>query len=441
MRNFACGCLLVALAACQKGEAPAASETAGATAQPAAPASVDDAPAAATPAPPVADTPSLVSLSAGVFPVQRPSEYSVAFDTVQLLDERANTMWTSGEHKVGPETLVLALPARTVLERVEFDCGGAKATCARDIAVAVSDTDATSGFAPVVNATLKPGEDRQSFAASAAVPGRWVKLTIANNNGAGEYIELAEFRAYGKQDAVTPLTGLSGTYESSLGEMHVKQDGALVTGCYATRGGTFQGGVEGRVMKLDWCDLCGTPQAQRGVAVLVVAPDGAHFIGEYWVEGNTGVHGSGWDGERRNADVGTCPGWAQLAPDVDPAQQQLTDELDSLGRARVYGINFDSDSDKIRDDSKPALDAILHMLAAKPEWKLSIEGHTDSTSTPAHNQELSERRAASVKAWLTMAGVDTARLSTAGMGQDKPVAPNDTAIGRAQNRRVEVVKQ
>jgi outer membrane protein OmpA-like peptidoglycan-associated protein len=108
---------------------------------------------------------------------------------------------------------------------------------------------------------------------------------------------------------------------------------------------------------------------------------------------------------------------------------------------RVYGINFDSDSDHIKDESKPTLDSIVAMLKRKGNWKMSIEGHTDSTSTPQHNQTLSERRAASVKTYLTAAGIEASRLTTIGYGQDKPVAPNDNPIGKAQNRRVELVKQ
>ncbi len=63
------------------------------------------------------------------------------------------------------------------------------------------------------------------------------------------------------------------------------------------------------------------------------------------------------------------------------------------------------------------------------------------TSTPQHNQDLSERRAASVKSYLQSAGISASRMNTAGYGATKPVASNDTEIGPAQNRRVELMKQ
>jgi outer membrane protein OmpA-like peptidoglycan-associated protein len=136
----------------------------------------------------------------------------------------------------------------------------------------------------------------------------------------------------------------------------------------------------------------------------------------------------------------TPPGEQKLKP-MTIVQAQLTSELTEFGRARVYGINFDSDSDHIKDESKPTLNSIVAMLKRKANWKMSIEGHTDSTSTPQHNQALSERRAASVKNYLTGEGIEASRLSTTGYGQEKPVAPNDNPIGKAQNRRVELVKQ
>jgi outer membrane protein OmpA-like peptidoglycan-associated protein len=78
---------------------------------------------------------------------------------------------------------------------------------------------------------------------------------------------------------------------------------------------------------------------------------------------------------------------------------------------------------------------------AHADWKVTIEGHTDSTSTHDHNQTLSEKRAAAVKAYLVKAGIAADRLDTAGLAETKPIAPNTDALGRAQNRRVELAKR
>jgi OOP family OmpA-OmpF porin len=81
------------------------------------------------------------------------------------------------------------------------------------------------------------------------------------------------------------------------------------------------------------------------------------------------------------------------------------------------------------------------VLAASREYmddNLEVSGHTDSTGKKAHNQKLSERRAATVKTWLVKHGVAAERIKTAGFGDTKPVASNKTKAGRAKNRRVEV---
>lgn len=101
-------------------------------------------------------------------------------------------------------------------------------------------------------------------------------------------------------------------------------------------------------------------------------------------------------------------------------------------------VQFETDSAVLLPQSKSVLDDVVQNLEDHPEiLKVRIEGHTDSTSTPAHNQTLSEARAASVKAYLVSKGIDGGRLTTQGYGQDKPIGDNSTEDGRFQNRRVE----
>lgn len=112
------------------------------------------------------------------------------------------------------------------------------------------------------------------------------------------------------------------------------------------------------------------------------------------------------------------------------------------GRFATQGILFDVDSDRIRPESTPTLSEIADMLKSHGDLKILIEGHTDNTGDAAHNQTLSERRAAAVQAYLTTkGGIDGARLSSKGFGASKPAGSNATAEGRQANRRVELVKQ
>jgi OmpA-OmpF porin, OOP family len=116
----------------------------------------------------------------------------------------------------------------------------------------------------------------------------------------------------------------------------------------------------------------------------------------------------------------------------------LEKAIAQTGTAAVYGIHFDSDSAKLKPDSTPALEAVLGLINNHLGSRWIIAGHTDNQGNSAHNQVLSQNRAASVIAWLTAHGVDSSRLAPQGFGATQPVADNATANGRALNRRVEI---
>jgi outer membrane protein OmpA-like peptidoglycan-associated protein len=112
------------------------------------------------------------------------------------------------------------------------------------------------------------------------------------------------------------------------------------------------------------------------------------------------------------------------------------------GRYVSHAIQFDTNSDRLKPESAAPIQAIARALAADPGLKLLIEGHTDSVGNADANLTLSRRRADAVKSVLvSQFGVDAARLTTSGLGAGKPLDTNDTPGGRAQNRRVEFVKQ
>lgn len=101
-------------------------------------------------------------------------------------------------------------------------------------------------------------------------------------------------------------------------------------------------------------------------------------------------------------------------------------------------ILFDVNSDQL-DSGNAAISDLAKLLQARPEWTVTVVGHTDSTGTDVYNFELSLRRADAVKAELVANGIEIERLFTRGDGATKPVGDNDTPEGRAQNRRIEFV--
>jgi OOP family OmpA-OmpF porin len=115
-------------------------------------------------------------------------------------------------------------------------------------------------------------------------------------------------------------------------------------------------------------------------------------------------------------------------------------ELNETGKAILY-INFDSGKATIKKESMPVVEQIIEMMKQAPEIKISVEGHTDSDGSNESNLKLSEARAKAVVEAITKGGIDASRLSSAGFGEEKPIADNSTEEGKAKNRRVELIKK
>ena len=121
--------------------------------------------------------------------------------------------------------------------------------------------------------------------------------------------------------------------------------------------------------------------------------------------------------------------------------EDLRSALLKEGRFTTTGIHFESGSSKLRPESAAVLQPLSELLKQQPELRLQIIGHTDADGETEANQELSLQRAAAVKTALTESyQVAAERLEVSGKGESQPLAENDTAHGKAQNRRVEFVK-
>jgi outer membrane protein OmpA-like peptidoglycan-associated protein len=119
----------------------------------------------------------------------------------------------------------------------------------------------------------------------------------------------------------------------------------------------------------------------------------------------------------------------------------VRNKLMTEGKLVTYGIYFDVNKDVVKPESYGTLKEIATILNEVPDVKVKILGHTDADGQDAANLDLSKRRAASVKAELAKNfGVNADRLETDGLGETQPVAPNDTPVNKALNRRVEFVK-
>jgi outer membrane protein OmpA-like peptidoglycan-associated protein len=102
-------------------------------------------------------------------------------------------------------------------------------------------------------------------------------------------------------------------------------------------------------------------------------------------------------------------------------------------------VLFDTDSAALRGASQSSLDQVASVMQEYPKTAVVIQGHTDSRGSEAHNDALSDRRARSVRNYLSLRGVNDARMTTMAMGESYPVASNDTESGRQRNRRVDIL--
>jgi outer membrane protein OmpA-like peptidoglycan-associated protein len=144
-----------------------------------------------------------------------------------------------------------------------------------------------------------------------------------------------------------------------------------------------------------------------------------------------------------------------VTPDLEPRSEyyianlrlavgapDTRNKLLTQGKWVTHGILFDVNSDRVRPESYGALKEISGVLGENPVLRVQVVGHTDSDGDPAANLDLSKRRAAAVRIALAKEfGIDAARIDTDGKGASQPVDKNDTAAGKANNRRVEFVKQ
>ncbi|MBX3289421.1 MAG: OmpA family protein [Acidobacteria bacterium] len=402
-----------------------------------------------------------LSFASGAALLKFPVPASMQFSSHNILDG-GEAFWISREGEGTDQEFVISLPGETIFKKFSFINGNdyyGEGSNAKDILIEVSNISADSGFQKILETSLPSDIDPDKlFVVEAELPARYLKLTVKNSVGNPQRVSLGEIKGYGTQKTSDSLSGLTGTYravdqdETTLkwtaltpeemkaqglySDIYLRQKGTSLTGCEEQGDfDYFTGGIDGNVAQLLWHYV---PEDPVRHVVTSFGENGKYmFVVHLNEEGNASIF-------KAFQKVGETPGRCPNIKGFDQSEagdSKLKESLEKTGRAIVYGINFDFNSDKLRDESKTVLQEIIKILKENPEWKMVIEGHTDNVGGENFNQGLSERRAASVVEFLTSAGIDASRLSSDGYGYSKPVASNDTELGRARNRRVELLKQ
>lgn len=143
------------------------------------------------------------------------------------------------------------------------------------------------------------------------------------------------------------------------------------------------------------------------------------------------------DGDGVNDEQDKCPTRAGDASNggCPVIAKEVIEKVNYAAR----NVFFATGSYKLLDKSNKSLDAVVDLLKADESLMIDIDGHTDSQGSEESNQVLSDNRAGAVKNYLVSKGISASRLKSTGYGETKPVADNNTAAGRAKNRRTEMV--
>lgn len=185
-----------------------------------------------------------------------------------------------------------------------------------------------------------------------------------------------------------------------------------------------------------------TSNQQRGVAIGAV---GGAVIGGI-LGNNIGKGGNGALGAVLGGVIGGVAGGV-IGTKMDKQAREIETALPGAQVERVgegikltlgeNAVRFDTNKSTLTATAKANLDKLVPVFNQYPDTNIQIYGYTDSTGTPEYNLTLSEQRAASVKTYLSSKGLSSSRFVTTGLGIADPIATNDTAEGRSQNRRVE----
>ena len=129
---------------------------------------------------------------------------------------------------------------------------------------------------------------------------------------------------------------------------------------------------------------------------------------------------------------------AELRAELASTGVQVVEGDDNIRLIMPGNITFKTDSADINSSFYPVLNSVAKVLNKYSNSTVMVSGHTDSTGSAEYNLQLSRERAQSVASYLQGQGIKSSRFEVLGLGSSNPIASNDTAAGRAQNRRVEI---
>jgi len=148
---------------------------------------------------------------------------------------------------------------------------------------------------------------------------------------------------------------------------------------------------------------------------------------------------------KKDIAIAKCEGWPEPAPKVVEAPKPAPAPVVEAPKAApaitaplAFSGFFKTNKADLTQKATEQLDDYVNYLNKKPNATVSVKGYTDSRGAASYNQQLSQKRAEAVKAYLESKGIAANRITAEGLGEANPIADNATSMGRSQNRRVEL---
>lgn len=356
-----------------------------------------------------------------------------------LFDQSAK-VWCSRKGAGFPFVFLIELTETFVIEELRFDnrCENYPGISAKGLRVQFATEVRNPRFEPVGDYTLN--ENVMNSFTIPAREARLIRIEIQSNHGNSQFTELAEFEAYGRSKLQEIQTiDIDGTWSSNWGDVFFNQNATLLEGHYVYNKGTILfGGVNRNQVSYRWVEKVIDRQGQT---LMFLNQEGTRLTGIWCYDDNWKEYGF-WILERETG----LPFVQASAPEPEPPAKivesvvrEMHNKLTIDKKLVLYGINFAVNSSEIVPASVTVLRQLAEILLANPEIRIRIEGHTDSDGSEAHNDKLSLDRAQAVKSYLlTQYSIADVRVGVEGKGERFPVSSNETELGRAANRRVEV---
>lgn len=419
----------------------------------------------------------VLSVYNGAFPLETLNDLN-AINLISGVQSNVDYYFSTQANGDEPEgEIIFTLPAPALIQNVQIR-GPQLDTCSpRQVEIAIASSS-EANFLPIAVFEIKasdiiPLDDPYSYVGvfnlkqdvAKQIKGKFIRIKAkGSHDPKGQCLALKNVHAFGVFEAYPEINvpEITGIYNMTIRSDRVvdfivlNQQESVVQGCGVTALETdpftikqvkslFTGALEGGILNFTMHNL---ESGETKQGLMTFSPQGELTNLAIFSDGDPTVYGNVIlnTGQRlKDQKLVTCtPGQSVEEKSFgDKAQQTMEQDLEKEGVTRLYGINFDFDSDKLQPQSYAVLKTVAQVAHNHPDWKFEVAGHTDGSGSDNYNQKLSERRAEAVVNYLLEAGVPKMRLIAAGYGATRPLLPNDknSEAARAKNRRVELIKK